>query len=155
MDKAVRDGRVVAACVVWGAELERAADRSARALTPGLNFRDLLLLAVVFDHDGPVLPNQLIGPVYTTAPGVSGSLRRLEQAGLVTRGVGEDLRTRPVALTPAANELAAAIIKPWAAFIDTRLERLDDAERAELYRLLVKGAGQWDDEWPVEDGSPS
>jgi DNA-binding MarR family transcriptional regulator len=151
MDRTLRDGRVVAACVVWGAELERAANTAARRLSAGLNFRDLLLLAVVFDHAESVLPSQLIGPVYTTAPGVSGSLRRLEQAGLVTRGVGSDARTRPVRLTAAAGEMAAAIRAPWAAFVDAQLDRLDDAQRAELYRLLVKGSGRWDDFWAQSD----
>ena len=150
MDKAVRDGRVFAACMVWGAELERAGNRTVRRLTPGLNFRDLLLLAVIYDRNGQVLPSELIGPVHTTAPGVSGSLRRLELAGMVTRGVGADARTRPVALTEAANGLAAAIVTPWAAFVDDQLRRLDEAERSELYRLLVKGSGLWDDVWPAE-----
>ncbi len=151
MEKLVRDGRVVAAAMVWGAELERAGNASARHLTQGLNFRDLLLLHVVFENDGAVLPSQLIGPVYTTAPGVSGSLRRLEAAGLITRGTGDDLRTRPVALTGAAAELAGAISAPWADFIEQRLTRLDEDERAELYRLLVKGSGLWDGVWPDED----
>lgn len=151
MDKAVRDGRLVAAVLVWGAENERAADRLARLLTPGLNARDVLLLGTLYyDRGGRALPGELIGPVFTTAPGVSGSLRRLEQAGLITRGVGTDARTRPVELTPAAHELATVITAPWAAFSDERLTRLDEAERVELYRLLVKASGLWDDVWPAE-----
>jgi len=38
-------------------------------------------------------------------------------------------------------------------FIETRLERLDEAELAELYRLLVKGSGLWDEVWAEEDGA--
>lgn len=151
MDKLLRDGRIVAAIMVWGAELERGANADARRRTPGLNFRDLLLLRVVFDLEGTVLPGRLIGPVYTTGPGVTGSLRRLEQGGLVRRGRGDDLRTRPVVLTEAAHELAAAIAESWAALMDQRLERLDEHERAELYRLLVKGSGLWDAVWPEKD----
>lgn len=147
MDKALRDGRLVAAVMVWGAELERAGDHRARSLTPGLNFRDLLLLAVVFDHGGPVLPSELVGPVHTTGPGVSGSLRRLEKAGMVKRGTGTDLRTRPVTLTDDAQALAEAIVEPWAGFIESRLTKLEDDERDELYRLVTKASGQWDDVW--------
>jgi DNA-binding MarR family transcriptional regulator len=151
MDKAVRDGRVVAAVMVWGAENERAADRLARRLTPGLNARDVLLLGTLYiDRGGRALPGELIGPVFTTAPGVSGSLRRLERAGLVIRGVGADARTRPVELTPEARELAALLLAPWAAFCDEHLARLDEAERVTLYRLLVKASGMWDGVWPTD-----
>ena len=78
-------------------------------------------------------------------------MERLEQAGLVTRGRGADARTRPIALTPAANELAIAIVGPWAEFVESRLGNLDEDERAELYHLLVKGSGLWDDVWPETD----
>jgi DNA-binding MarR family transcriptional regulator len=154
VDKSFRDGSVVTACAVWGAHLERAADAHARRLAPGLNSRDLLLLgslAVLFG--GEALPSELVGPVFTTAPGVSGSVRRLEEAGLVIRGTGDDQRTRPVALTEEGKELAATQSDAWAAFHDERLGRLDEAERNELYRLLVKGAGLWDGVWPDEVGS--
>jgi hypothetical protein len=127
MKRSILDARVVTACVVWGAHMERAADAFARRRTPGL-----------------------IGPVFTTAPGISGSLRRLEAAGLVSRGVGHDQRTRPVGLTDAGRELVSAELEPWAAFHHERLGRLDSAERAELYRLLVKGSGLWDDVWSAD-----
>jgi DNA-binding MarR family transcriptional regulator len=156
VEKTLRDGLIVAACVVWGSQLERDCDRDARKLTPGLNFRDLLLLRVLHDRGGRALPSELIGPVHTTAPGVSGSLKRLEGAGLATRGVGADARTRPVKLTPAADALAETIAQPWAQRMSERLARLDDAERDQLYRLLMKGSGQWGDIWPddsSEEGS--
>lgn len=142
------------ACAVWGGHLERAADAHARSLTPGLNSRDLLLLGTLaIDSGGRALPSELIGPVFTTAPGVSGSVRRLEDAGLVIRGTGADLRTRPITLTDAGRALVAAQTDTWMAFHDERLGRLDEAERNELYRLLVKGAGLWDGVWPEEVGS--
>ena len=154
MDKPILDARVATACVVWGAHLERAADAFARQRLPGLNSRDVLLLATLaYDRDGEALPSQLIGPVFTTAPGVSGSLRRLEAVGLVTRGVGTDQRTRPVDLTDAGRELVAGEMDAWAEYHDERLSRLDAAERAELYRLLVKGSGLWDDTWARESAT--
>lgn len=153
MDRTLRDGRLVAAAMVWGCQLERVGNETARTLTSGLNWRDLLLLAIVFDRGGEARPSELVGPVFTTSPGVTGSMDRLEQAGLVTRGVGADARTRPVALTPAAGALAASIVEPWAEFVEGRLEHLDDAERAELYRLLVKASGLWTGVWPETDGS--
>ena len=152
MDKDLRDRRAVVAALVWGAELERSADRTARGLTPGLNARDTLLLAALaFDRDGHARPSELVGPVYTTAAGVSGSLRRLSEAGLVHRGTGDDARTRPVTLTGDGLELVQRIVEPWQRWFDQALHRLDDDERADLYRLLVKGSGLWDDVWPATD----
>lgn len=151
MDRTKRDGRILAATMVWGSHVERAGNDTARGLTPGLNFRDLLLLGLVWDRGGETLPGQLIGPVFTTAAGVSSSVDRLVKAGMVTRGVGADARTRPVALNPAAEALYDALYDPWSAFVEDSLTRLDDGERAELYRLLVKGSGLWDDLWPETD----
>jgi DNA-binding MarR family transcriptional regulator len=147
-DRALREARTVTAIMVWGSHLEQAGNQTARRLTPGLNFRDLVLLGIVYDRGGEALPSQLVGPVFTTAPGVSSSLDRLEKAGMVTRGLGDDARTRPVALTPAAGELAAAIVGPWEAFVESRLSRLDEDERAELCRLVCKASGLWQDIWP-------
>lgn len=149
MDRELRDRRIIVAALVWGAELERSADRTARELTPGLNARDILLLAALaFDRDGEALPSQLIGPVHTTAAGVSGSLDRLEAAKLVQREIGSDARTRPVRITQAGHDLIASILAPWQEWFDSALERLDDTERADLYRLLVKASGLWDGVWP-------
>ena len=152
-DRALREARTIAAVMVWGSHLEQAGNENARKLTPGLNWRDLLLLGIVYDRGGEALPNQLVGPVFTTAPGVSTSLARLEKAGMVTRGVGSDARTRPVALTPAAGELAAAIVGPWEAFVESRLSRLDEDERAQLCHLVCKASGLWDEIWPGEGES--
>ena len=151
MDEQLRDRRVVVAAMVWGAELERSADRVARDLTSGLNARDVLLLAALyFDRGGTALPSELVGPVHTTAAGVTGSLRRLAGAGLIDRTVGDDGRTRPIVATAAATELVHEILAPWQAWFDDALHRLDRDERGELYRLLVKASGLWDDVWPPE-----
>ncbi len=150
MDRQLRDRRIIVAALVWGAELERSADRTARRLTPGLNARDILLLAALaFDRNGQALPSQLIGPVHTTAAGVSGSLDRLEAAELVHRTIGDDARTRPVQITPAGTDLITDMLAPWQEWFDDALQRLDDNERADLYRLLDKASDRWDDVWPA------
>ena len=158
MDRELRDRRIVVATIVWGAELERSANRTARELTPGLNARDILLLAALaFDRNGRALPSELIGPVHTTAAGVSGSLQRLEDAELVDREIGTDARTRPVQLTPTGRDLVDSIVVPWQQWFDTALDRLDETERADLYQLVVKASGLWDAVWPAryEDESAS
>ncbi len=107
----------------------------------------------MFDRDGTAHPNELIGPVHTTTAGVSGSLHRLGDAGLVLRTVGSDARTRPVELTDAGRQLITEIVEPWQDWFNEALHRLSDAERSDLYRLLVKGSGLWDDVWPAEPSS--
>lgn len=157
MDRQLRDRRAVVAALVWGTELERAADRTARALTPGLNARDVLLVAALaFDRESRALPSELVGPVHTTSAGVSGSLDRLESAGIVKREIGEDARTRPVTLTRAGHDLVESIVAPWQQWFDEALARLDDQERSQLYELLVKASGLWDGVWPdrFDPGQP-
>ncbi len=135
--------------MVYGSELERSADQTARRITPGLNARDVLLLAsLAFDRDGRALPRELVGPVHTTAAGVSGSLRRLEAADLVIREIGDDARTRPAALTSTGNQLIADIVEPWQQWFDAALDRLTDDDRSDLYRLMVKASATWQGVWP-------
>jgi hypothetical protein len=69
--RALREARTVTAVMVWGSHLERAGNETARKLTPGLSWRDLIALSLVYDLGGEALPSQLVGPVVTTAPGVS------------------------------------------------------------------------------------
>ena len=154
VDSALRDRRIVVAWIVGGASLERSADGVARQLTPGLNARDVLLLAALtYDRGGTATPHELVGPVHTTTAGVSGSLRRLSDAELVVQSVGPDARTRPVELTAAGRQLIAEVVEPWQEWFEDALHRLSDAERADLYRLLLKGSGLWDGVWPDEPGN--
>lgn len=148
MDRELRDRRTIVAAFVWGDHLERAADDTARELTNGLNARDVLLLAALaYDRDGHAFPTDLVGPVHTTSAGVSGSLRRLEAGGLITRDTGDDRRTRPVALTDRGRDLVNETLPPWQDWFESQLTRLDDNERHDLYRLLMKASGIWDDIW--------
>ena len=149
MDRNLRDRRIVVAWMVHGAQLERSADETARALTAGLNARDVLLLAALaYDRNGRALPNELIGPVHSTAAGVTGSLRRLHSADLISREVGDDARTRPVSLTTAGSRLIADIVGPWQLWFDDAVDRLNEDDRNELYRLMVKASATWQGAWP-------
>ncbi len=156
MDRHLRDRRIIVAALVWGDAVERSADRTARRLSPGLNTRDVLLLAALrFDRDGQALPSDLIGPVHTTTAGVSGSLKRLQAAGLVQRSIGDDARTRPVRITPEGEAMIRDTLEPWQRWFDERLAHLDEADRSDLYRLLTKASGLWDDVWPAQYGADS
>ncbi|MCP4960254.1 MAG: winged helix-turn-helix transcriptional regulator [Actinomycetia bacterium] len=108
------------------------------------------MAALAIDRGGHALPSELIGPVHTTAAGVTGSLRRLGAANLVRRDVGNNRRTRPVTITTQGQSLITKITEPWQDWFASNLTRLDEDERCDLYRLLVKASGLWDGTWPDE-----
>lgn len=85
----------------------------------------------------------------------SGAVRivdRLAEAGLVTRGSGEDKRSRSLALTPLGQETAARIRSARLDALHDVLTRLDPATRSEVSRVLgsvldaavmTKDGGAW------------
>ena len=69
----------------------------------------------------------------------SGAVRlvdRLADAGLVTRGAGDDGRSRSVALTGAGQRLAERITAARAALLTDALHGLSPAERQTLHTLM-------------------
>lgn len=69
----------------------------------------------------------------------SGAVRlvdRLADAGLVTRGAGDDGRSRAVALTEAGRRLAERITAARAALLTNALDGLSPAERRTLHTLM-------------------
>ena len=69
----------------------------------------------------------------------SGTVRlvdRLEAAGLVRRGAGDDGRVTSVELTPAGRRRALAVTRARAEAIERALAPLDQAERRRLGELL-------------------
>ncbi|MBG0561519.1 MarR family winged helix-turn-helix transcriptional regulator [Actinoplanes aureus] len=69
----------------------------------------------------------------------SGAVRlvnRLEAQGLVTRGPGEDGRSRAVTLTPAGRQAAARVDAARSAVLERALDRLPPDQRAVLHGLL-------------------
>jgi DNA-binding MarR family transcriptional regulator len=69
----------------------------------------------------------------------SGAVRlvdRLADAGLVTRGAGDDGRSRSVALTEAGQRLAERITAARAALLTNALDGLSPTERQTLHTLM-------------------
>jgi DNA-binding MarR family transcriptional regulator len=74
----------------------------------------------------------------------SGAVRlvdRLTEAGLVTRGPGDDKRTRSVALTPAGRAAAVMVAQARAATLDEALDGLSPADREALHGLMGRVMG--------------
>ena len=91
---------------------------------------DLELLGRIhFEYDGEARPSQLTGLTYTTSAGVTGSLRRLEDEGLIVRErIEGDRRVLLACVTDAGRAAIEASIPAFNVFVDKRLEGLSDAE---------------------------
>jgi DNA-binding MarR family transcriptional regulator len=102
--------------------IRRDADKISRANFCDCNAGDVYMVATIYwDHGGSARPSDLIGSVYTTSAGVTGSLRRLEAAGYVERGsspqdgrvslaiVTESGRRTVESAAPAFDDLAMAV----------------------------------------------
>lgn len=102
--------------------IRREADKISRANFCDCNAGDVYMVATIYwDHGGSARPSDLIGPIYTTSAGVTGSLKRLEAAGYVERRrtpqdgrvslaiVTETGRDTVEAAAPAFNKLAVAV----------------------------------------------
>ena len=71
----------------------------------------------------------------------SGAVRlvdRLAEAGLVTRGTGDDGRSRSVVLTGAGQRVAEHVTTARAALLTSVLDELSPAERETLHELLSR-----------------
>jgi rubrerythrin len=73
-----------------------------------------------------------------TSSGVVRLVDRLADAGLVTRGTGEDGRSRSVVLTDAGERVARQITAARAALLAGVLDELSHAERETLHALMSR-----------------
>jgi len=115
-------------------QIRREADKISRANFCDCNAGDVYMVATIYwDHEGSARPSDLIGSIYTTSAGVTGSLRRLEAAGYVERRsnpddgrvslavVTEAGRRTVESAAPAFNDLAAVVT---GGFDDAEIERM-------------------------------
>ena len=85
------------------------------------------------DDEGPLRITELAAAELVSQPTMTGIVRRLEADGLVRRSPDpDDARAVRVTLTDAGGEELAAVRSARAAFVQDRLERLDDAALAAL-----------------------
>jgi DNA-binding MarR family transcriptional regulator len=87
--------------------------------------------------DRPTL-DQLHKVLGLTPSGAVRLVDRLAEAGLVTRGTGEDGRSRSVALTDAGERVAQQITAARAALLGGVLDELSPAERQTLHALMSR-----------------
>jgi len=94
-------------------------------------------LATVERH-GPLTPSELAARERIQRPTATRLLARLGEGGLVERTPDpQDGRSSLVSATPAASELLATMRTRKTAFLASRIEALDTADRATLERAAV------------------
>ena len=96
----------------------------------------LRALGTLMRH-GPVRPGTLAGHLGIAPRSATEVVDALEERGLVRRGTDpDDRRATLVVVTDAGRDLAAAVRSARASEADRLFAGLDDADRAELERLL-------------------
>ena len=111
--------------------------QSREALAPwGISLSQLRALEVLLRH-GPVRSGELADHLRIAPRSATEVVDALADRGLVERRPDPaDRRATQVAVTPAGTELGRAVREARASEADRLFDRLDDAERAELARLL-------------------
>jgi DNA-binding MarR family transcriptional regulator len=90
------------------------------------------------ERHGPITPSELAARERIQRPTATRVLARLVEEGLVERTPDpQDRRSALVSATPAARELLAELRTRKTAFLASRLEALDPADRAVLDRAAT------------------
>jgi DNA-binding MarR family transcriptional regulator len=87
--------------------------------------------------DRPTL-DQLHKVLGLTPSGAVRLVDRLAEAGLVTRGTGDDRRSRSVVLTDAGKQAAQQVTAARATLLSSALDELSPAERETLHSLMSR-----------------
>ena len=104
----------------------------------GLGFSDFAVLEVLLNK-GPHKVNDIGRRVDLTSGSITTAIDRLENRGLVVRGLdGEDRRSRIVRLTPAGRARIVEVFAEHAAALEVASKGLTKAERKTLIELLKK-----------------
>jgi DNA-binding MarR family transcriptional regulator len=153
------DGEVDRAANLLGAVALRLADGMAGEITaaarqggrPGAETAAVALSALHHFLDAPTIDRlrQVLG---LTSSGAVRLVDRLQAAGLVRRGTGDDGRTTTVVLTAAGRRAAARVARARARVLDDALSVLSPAERRSFEELIGRvavglirepGASRW------------
>ena len=125
--------------VALGRQLERAADQIAQsAIDPSIGYTDALVLgALDTQFGGTGRPKDLVYPLLTTPAGISGSLKRLEKAGLVERTHSEtDRRAVYVSLTSKGRAITRKATVAYDTWVEDLVGEIPSPEIASLREFI-------------------
>lgn len=124
--------------IIWlGRQYEEAVTRMPS--NPGLSYSDYDVIATLRRAGKPyeLTPTELGKRVLLTSGGLTACLRRLENAGLISRrGVPEDRRRLLAKLTPKGFDLIESFLDDRFALAEAALASLSQKERRILEALL-------------------
>jgi DNA-binding MarR family transcriptional regulator len=124
------------------ARIHRLATQRVRTLLPYARAR---LLSVIEEH-GPTRISDLAALDYCSQPVMTTQVRRLEDAGLVSRTTDSaDARSVRIHITAEGRSALAQVGAERGAAIDQHLARLDDADRRTLAEAVRVMRGLLDD----------
>jgi DNA-binding MarR family transcriptional regulator len=109
--------------------LSRHLRRESHAL--GVSANQVSLLGAIRERPG-ITAQELAEREQISAPGMSGHLARLEEAGLVSRERAVDRRRMELKLTSQGERVLRSVRKKRTAWLAERLERLEPRERAAI-----------------------
>ena len=117
--------------------IRREADKISRENCSDCNAGDIYMVSMLrWEHDGSARPSDLIGPIYTTSAGVTGSLKRLEAAGFVERRTSpQDGRILFAVLTEAGNRAIESVSPAFDTLAQAVTAGLDDDDVTRLSEL--------------------
>lgn len=135
MDSSRKRRRLLALLPAASDAIRREADSLSYSAFNGCDWRDAELIGrIYFDHDGEARPSNLVGLAYTTGTGVTGSLRRLEEAGLVERKrIESDRRALLVTLTELGRRKVEAAIPRFDELAEATFGNLSEDELDLVY----------------------
>jgi DNA-binding MarR family transcriptional regulator len=124
------------------ARIHRLANQRVRTRLPYARAR---LLSVIEEH-GPARISDLAALDHCSQPVMTTQVRRLEDAGLVSRTTDSaDARSVRIRITAEGRSVLAQVGADRGAAIDQRLARLDDADRRTLAEAVRVMRGLLDD----------
>jgi len=134
--------RKPSACQLWTLNFELImsimAEVEPRVRAHKLEMKEFFLLSKVDDHPNPA---ELARALMTPKPSVTFMVKRMEAAGYLRRQVQtDDLRRFRLTLTPSGRKAMEAAREILDEGFGRRLDRLTQAQRAELARALERMA---------------
>ena len=106
----------------------------------GISPAQVRIIDFLYDA-GVTTISECAGGLGLTPPTVSVAVRKLEAAGVVERGEGEDGRSSPVGLTRRGRAIREKIHSFRTARVESMLSALSSPERETLLRLLERIVG--------------
>lgn len=116
--------------------------KASRAMSElGISASHIRVLYTLAHTDKAIPMKELASALDLTPPSITSLIRRLDEAGLITRTADtSDSRVALIALTDEGQALLRAFYEQQVSHMDALLSTLSDDEQAQVLRLLERAA---------------